>query len=689
MQHSAEILLFVLVDLAIIIAAARLCGALARKIGQPVVIGEILAGMILGPTVLGRISPDLPAQLFPLYVPLRQLADLGLVFFMFLVGLELDPRLIRKEGRRALAVSLSGIIVPFALGALIGIPLLTLNNGGVFAEATTKLPTPLTFSLFMGAAMCITAFPVLARVLTERGLYKSPLGTLALCAAAIDDVTAWILLAAIVGIARSGSVTHAGSTLVLGALFVLVMLTAVRPVLSLLAKRYDVTGRLTVDQVAVIVIGLLLSAYATEWIGIHAIFGAFIFGTIMPHTSRMTRELTDKVEDFTVVVLLPVFFAVTGLRTNLFSINNPELFVWMILIIGAAIFGKMAGCGLAAKLSGCSTRESLAVGSLMNMRGLTELVILTVGLTLGVLSDRTFAMMVVMALVTTFMAAPILDRVMPRREMVRVLAGAAPEPVACRILVALGNPENARSLVDVGVRFAGRERPAELLLVRLIPMPRAPEFRTGLRDEEIILDRSIDAMERIEQQAVRGGVTARPISFLSEDVGQDLAYVAATQRCDTILLGWHRASLDRRVVRALVHRVFTRAPCHVGVFVDRHGAGLQPQPGRSVLILPVSRLDEHVVAQIGRRLADGLDTDVRVIGRSSSSDPDIAENGPELVDAKVLETVARETANAVAAIIMAGTVSTEESDFGEPATQFAAVAQCPVLVVRPASGVRA
>jgi Kef-type K+ transport system membrane component KefB len=689
MQHSAEILLFVLVDLAIIIAAARLCGALARKIGQPVVIGEILAGMILGPTVLGRISPDLPAQLFPLYVPLRQLADLGLVFFMFLVGLELDPRLIRKEGRRALAVSLSGIIVPFALGALIGIPLLTLNNGGVFAEATTKLPTPLTFSLFMGAAMCITAFPVLARVLTERGLYKSPLGTLALCAAAIDDVTAWILLAAIVGIARSGSVTHAGSTLVLGALFVLVMLTAVRPVLSLLAKRYDVTGRLTVDQVAVIVIGLLLSAYATEWIGIHAIFGAFIFGTIMPHASRMTRELTDKVEDFTVVVLLPVFFAVTGLRTNLFSINNPELFVWMILIIGAAIFGKMAGCGLAAKLSGCSTRESLAVGSLMNMRGLTELVILTVGLTLGVLSDRTFAMMVVMALVTTFMAAPILDRVMPRREMVRVLAGAAPEPVACRILVALGNPENARSLVDVGVRFAGRERPAELLLVRLIPMPRAPEFRTGLRDEEIILDRSIDAMERIEQQAVRGGVTARPISFLSEDVGQDLAYVAATQRCDTILLGWHRASLDRRVVRALIHRVFTRAPCHVGVFVDRHGAGLQPQPGRSVLILPVSRFDEHVVAQIGRRLADGLDTDVRVIGRSSSSDPDIAENGPELVDAKVLETVARETANAVAAIIMAGTVSTEESDFGEPATQFAAVAQCPVLVVRPASGVRA
>jgi Kef-type K+ transport system membrane component KefB/nucleotide-binding universal stress UspA family protein len=675
MKHGAEALLFLLFDLAVIIAAARLLGALARKMGQPGVVGEIVAGMILGPTVLGRISPALPAQLFPPEVPLRQLADLGLVFFMFLVGLELEPRLIRKEGRRALTISLSGVILPFALGALIGVPLLALNNGGTFIDGVSITPRPLPFSLFMGAAMSITAFPVLARILVERGLYKSPLGTAALCAAAIDDVTAWILLAGVVGITRSGSPAQALNGFLLAGLFAAFMLTGGRWLLTLLAKRYDATGRLTVDQVAVVVVGLLLSAYITEWIGIHAIFGAFVFGTIMPRQSRMTAELTDKIEDFTVVVLLPIFFAVAGLRTNLFSINNPALFIWTLLIIAAAILGKLAGCGLAAKLNGYSTRDSLAVGTLMNTRGLTELVILTVGLTLGVLSDRTFAMMVVMALVTTFMAAPILSRIMPRREMVRVLAGGDPQPMSWRILVALGNPENARSLVDVGIHFSGRERPSELLLVRLIPMPRAPEFRTGLRDEEIIVDRSVDAMDRIAQQALRGGVTSRSISFLSENVGDDLAYVAKTQRCNAILLGWHRASLERHVVRALVHRVFKQASCFVGVFVDRQGSGLQPQSGRPVLIVCTGAAEE-ALTQIGRRLAESLETDVRVIHLSSLSSSE-------------LEAAARDSADAVAAIIMTGETWTNDDDFGQPATQFVAVSECPVLVVRPAPNFQA
>jgi Kef-type K+ transport system membrane component KefB len=226
--------------------------------------------------------------------------------------------------------------------------------------------------------------------------------------------------------------TEAGYAFLLTALFAAFMLTIGRRLLALLAKRYDATGHLTVDQVAIVVVGLLLSAYATEWIGIHSIFGAFIFGTIMPHQSRMTRELTDKIEDFTVVVLLPVFFTVAGLRTNLFAINSPQLFLAMLAIIAVAIFGKLFGCGLAAKWNGYSVRDSFALGTLMNTRGLTELVILSVGLTLGVLSDRSFAMMVVMALVTTFMAAPILNRMMPRKEMVRVLAGGDAGPASVR-----------------------------------------------------------------------------------------------------------------------------------------------------------------------------------------------------------------------------------------------------------------
>jgi len=653
----AETLLYLLLDLAVIITAARMLGALARRMGQPAVIGEIVAGIVLGPTVLGRLFPGLPAQLFPPDVPLRQLADLGLIFFMFLVGLELDPRLIKKEGRRAFSISLGGVALPFALGALVGIPLLALNNGGHFAEGIKGPPSQLAFSLFMGAAMCITAFPVLARILVERGLYKSPLGTAALCAAAVDDVTAWILLAAVVGITRSGSAAQAGVALLLTAVFAGFLLTVGRRLLALLAKRHDTLGHLTVDQVAVVVVGLLLSAYATEWIGVHAIFGAFIFGAIMPHQSRMTRELTDKIEDFTVVVLLPVFFTVAGLRTNLFAINSWELVFWTLVIVGAAIVGKMAGCGIAARLNGYSARDSFALGTLMNTRGLTELVILSVGLSLGVLSDRTFAMMVVMALLTTFMAAPILNRIMPRKEMVRVLAGGDPAPIARRILVALGNPENARALIDAAIRLTGRERPSELLLVRLIPTARAPEFRTGLRDEEIVVDRSVDAMERIAQQVTRGGVTVRSVSFLSDDVGRDLAHVAETQQCDIVLLGWHRASLEQHVVRALVHRVFRLAPCDVVVLVDRRGLGVQPQSG-AIVALVASSAEDQAAARIGEAIAESLPA------KLISLRPDEA------------------TIDAGAAVVSAGADWNDEAEFGQPATALARKAECPVFIVR-------
>ncbi len=708
MPH-VDVLLYLLIDLVIIIAAARLFGALARRIGQPAVIGEVVAGILLGPTVLGRIAPGAPEALFPREVPLRSIADLGLVFFMFLVGLELDPRLMRAQGRRAVIISLSGILAPFVLGMLVATALAPVNNGGTFLEGVAHPPQTLTFALFLGAAMCITAFPILARILVETGLYKTGVGTAALCAAAVDDAIAWILLAAVVGITKTGSPAQAGVAFALTAVFAAFMLTVGRWLLGLLARRYDAAGRLSIDQVAIVLAGVLLSAFATERIGIHAIFGAFVFGAIMPKRSGMTRELTDKIEDFTVIVLLPVFFTVTGLRTNLLTLNSPALLGWLLLIVAVATVGKFAGCGLAARLTGSSGREAVVVGALMNTRGLTELVILSIGLSLGVLSDRTFAMMVIMALATTFMAAPIVNRLISRDQTVSQLVGAeasaggvaAPAP-ARRVLVAIGNPLNAPAIVDAAVRLTGARRPAELLLVRLIPTPRASEFRTGLLDEEIQVEASVESMRRLVDQAAADGVAARPISFLSDDVGRDLARVAADQRCDTMILGWHRASLERHVVRALVHRTFGLAPCDVAVFVDRQGLGLQPAAGRPVMVALAGGDSDPAALRLGERLARGLDASVKLVGyvgegprqEATAASEALARRADELRQASglwavpvftegdVRDTAVEETTEAAVAVVPLGEGWSKESDFGRPATELAEATGCPMLVVR-------
>jgi len=631
------------------------------------VIGEIMAGILLGPTVLGRIAPGAPERLFPAAVPLRSIADLGLIFFMFLVGLELDTRMIAREGRRALWISLSGLLGPLVFGILIGIPLIAVNNAGVFVTKD-RPASPIAFPLFLGAAMCITAFPVLARILVERGLYKTALGTAALCAAAVDDVFAWILLAAVVGLTRTGSAQEAVVTFVLTLAFLAFMVFVGRRLLNVLAGRYEALGQLSADQVAVVLAAVLLSAFTTEWIGIHAIFGGFVFGTVMPKHSRLTEELADKVEDFTVVVLLPVFFCVAGLRTNLLSLNSAQLLGWLALILVVAIGGKLIGCGVAARLNGFSTHDAIVMGTLMNTRGLTELVILSVGQGLGVLSDRTFAMMVIMALVTTFMATPIINRLIPRRRMVAMLAGGEPQPVAVRVLVALGNPVNAPHLVDAAVLLTGSRRPAELLLVRLVPTPRAPEFRTGLREEESQVDASVEAMRGLVREAEAKGVTARCVSFLSDAVGPDLIHTADTQHCDMILLGWHRPSLARHVIRENVHLLFRRASAGVGVFVDRQGNGVRADGGGPVVVAQSGGVHDEAASEAGLRLAESLKTStVRV--------PLTAGDGHTLAAA------VQQSLHAPVGVVGLGP-DWAAGDFGGAASSLAEGAGCPVYVVR-------
>ena len=708
-MKAAEILFFLLADLVIIIVAARALGALARRVGQPAVVGEVVAGMLLGPTVLGRLAPSIPPWLFPHDVPLKEIADLGLVFFMFLVGLELDTALMQKEGRRALVISLSGIAAPFVLGMLLGWPLASVNAAGVFQEGTTHPPRVLIFALFLGSAMCITAFPILARIMVETGLYKAPVGISALCAAAVDDAIAWILLAAVIGLTKNGSAAEAVPALVLTVIFVIFMFTVVRRLLGRLEQRYLEQGHLSVDHVAIVLVGVLLSALATEKIGIHAIFGAFIFGAVMPKKSGLARELTEKIEDFTVIVLLPVFFAVTGLRTNLFALNNVSLIGWLLLILATATVGKFVGTGLAARLTGSTRKESVIIGALMNTRGLTELVILSIGLSLGVLSDRTFAMMVIMALATTVMAAPIVNRLVSRDELVGTLIGgeAAAIRPAARVLVALGNPLNAPHLVDAALRMTGGRRPAELLLVRLIPTPRAPEFSTGLLDVESQVAAAVDSMRPLVDQAAAAGVLARPISFLSDHVGPDLARIAADQTCDAILLGWHRASLAKHIVQALVHKTFQLAPCDVAVLVDRAGRGIVAKGDRPVAVVLNEGPGDVATVRLGRELATSLTTGIRLIGylddrtgrKGTAASEALAhradalrqESGlwvvPVYADGDGRALVASELADAPVAVMSVGPDWASRRDFGTPTETIAEEAGGPLLVVRPALGV--
>lgn len=415
-------LLTLLVQVAAVVVAARAVGWLFRRVRQPQVMGEMVAGILLGPSLLGWAAPGVSAWLFPpdSLGALSALSQVGLLVFMFLVGLELDPRLLRDRGRAALVISHVSIVAPFVLGAGLALYLYPrLSDDGVpFAG----------FALFMGAAMSVTAFPVLARILRERGLLRTRVGAVTIACAAVDDVTAWCILAGVVVLVRSGGaelplwVTIGGSLAFAGA-----MLWGVRPLLARMEHTFRRRGSVTQDMLAAILLLVLAAAWTTEWLGVHALFGAFVAGAVMPKGEGFVHALNEKLEDVTVVLLLPLFFAFTGLRTAFGLVSGAEMWGYTALIVLVAVAGKFGGSALAARATGMSWREAGALGVLMNTRGLMELVILNIGLDIGVISPALFAMMVLMALFTTFMTSPLLEWILPARQ-IRAEAAARPAP---------------------------------------------------------------------------------------------------------------------------------------------------------------------------------------------------------------------------------------------------------------------
>jgi Kef-type K+ transport system membrane component KefB len=397
-----------------VIGLGFVLGRVFRYLGQPPVIGEVVAGILLGPSLLGAISPETLHLLIPSLgsdpkgqVPaaLNAVSQLGVILYMFLVGLELNATRLAGRAHAAVAVSHSSIVVPFVLGAVLALGLYPIysHEGVAFTS----------FALFMGAAMAITAFPVLARILTDRGLDKTDLGGVALGCAAADDVTAWCLLALVVGVAQADLGT--AIWVIGGAIgFIALMFLAVRPLLRRVTSVWDTRpGALPPLAVSGTYLAVLLAALATEAIGIHAVFGAFLLGAVIPHDGRIAREFTAKLQDPVTVLLLPAFFAYTGMRTQINLVNGWESWLWCGAIILVATVGKFGGTLVAARLTGLSWRDAAALGTLMNTRGLMELIVLNIGLDLGVISPTLFAMMVVMALVTTAATAPVLQWLIP------------------------------------------------------------------------------------------------------------------------------------------------------------------------------------------------------------------------------------------------------------------------------------
>jgi Kef-type K+ transport system membrane component KefB len=386
-----------------ILLLARVLGWAFQKIGQPRVIGEMTAGILLGPSVFGRFFPDafhyvLPSSSFPAITVLSQL---GLLLFMFVVGLEVDLTHIAKQRATVVLVSNVSILLPLALG--IG---LARSLYPQFAGKNVSFPP---FALFIGTAMSVTAFPVLARILKERNLMGSRLGTLAIACAAIDDISAWLLLAVLTAMVRAGSSwKQFGITLLFLVAFVFFMLIVVRRLGSILESWYEKRGA-GVEFISFLVLFIFATSWTTEKLGVHALFGAFMAGLVMPKNDRLLTDLVHRIESLSLALLLPLFFALTGLRTRVDLLTGRSALVYGVAIIAIAVAGKLTGAASAAMITGVNWKDSLALGVLMNTRGLVELVILNAALDLGVSSTELFTMMVLMALVTTFMTSPILS----------------------------------------------------------------------------------------------------------------------------------------------------------------------------------------------------------------------------------------------------------------------------------------
>ncbi|MFA7043417.1 MAG: cation:proton antiporter [Bacteroidales bacterium] len=608
MHNMAEPSAMLLLQIISILIVSRLFGHFFAKIGQPTVIGEILAGIVLGPSLLGKFFPGTfnflfaPDSLGNLYI----LSQVGLILFMFTIGMELNLRDLKGRLSETYVISHASIIFPFCLGMA-----LAYFAYGEFAVGHT---TFLSFALFIGISMSITAFPVLARIIQEKGHTKTHLGTLALASAAVDDVTAWCMLAAIIAISKTGSISGSIYTIGLAIIYVGVMIFVVRPFMKRVGEIYKNSEVVNKSIVAFIFLVLISSALATQLIGIHALFGAFLAGVVMPPLPNFRKLIIDKVEDVSVTLLLPLFFVFTGLRTEIGLLNTPYLWGICALFILVAILGKFGGSALTARILGESWRDSLSLGILMNTRGLMELIVLNIGYEMGILPPTIFVMLVIMALVTTFMTTPLMsliEKLFPTRNIHEELKEQQAFGIF-KALVACGNPENGRPLLHVAKTVLDGSQNS--LAVTVLHITVGTDINP-IHGEEF----STESFKVMREVADSLNIPIETEYKVTDNIGHEIVHNVNVNNYDFLLVGagvnLPGKSLFRKnffypgsLIKDKTRYFIENSKCSVGIFVNRHFSKIS-----RTLVLLDDEHDEFLLRYARRLLHNNSEVSIRIL----------------------------------------------------------------------------
>lgn len=527
LEHVESTIGILLLQIIAILITARVFGWIFLKMGQPTVIGEIVAGIVLGPSVLGHLLPEVSGFLFrpESLANINILSEFGLILFMFAIGMELDITEVRKKLKETILISHTSTIVPFFFGMLTSYFVYD-----VYADKSTPF---LSFALFVGIAMSITAFPVLARIIQEKGLTRSHLGTISLASAANGDITAWCLLAVVVAIAQAGSMLSATYNILFSVLYILIMFLLIRPFLRIVGHLYHNKEVVNKGLVALMFLLLVISAYLTEILGLHALFGAFIAGVIMPSNVKFRKIMTEKVEDVALSLLLPLFFVSTGLRTEIGLLNTPELWGMCLIFILVAIAGKFGGALFSARIAGESWKDSLYIGALMNTRGLMELVVLTIGYEMKILPPSIFVMLVLMTLVTTFMTTPLVSLIdfcfrtrdkLKNNKQLEAVAG------MFKVLISFGRASNGQVMLDVANQmFSKAPDKLDITALHLTVGSDVNPLHTD-NFEEV-------SFSPIIYEAKKLGIPIHTRYEVSTNAGQDIVEIVNKEGYDFLLVG--------------------------------------------------------------------------------------------------------------------------------------------------------